>query len=184
MRKDLATAVSLLTGVAAIAVIFSFVVVVFAAMPDAFPGNETAPGQIKEQLDEIGEQVSLIVEKFKLIPKIYELSPLYGPVGTAVTVSGSGFALDNSIFVHGRTVLSGVESIGGTLFTFVLSESFTCSVGSACPIKVVNENGISNARVFYLIEPPLVLPFPLPPPVEPTSSPIEPPPSPRQRRPF
>ena len=119
-------------------------------------------------------------------PRIKDVSPDYGSSGITVTITGTGFTpVNNAIFVRGKTVVSGLSSDdAGTIIQFVLPAEIPCPVWSsdenkkpapkkACPIKVINSNGISNAKPFKLI-----MDAPAEPPPEPTPTPTPPPPPP------
>lgn len=121
-------------------------------------------------------------------PHIQDVSPDYGSSGITVTITGTGFTpVNNAIFVRGKTVVTGLPSDdAGTVIRFVLPAEIPCPVWSseeseskkpqpkkACPIKVINTNGISNARPFKL-----VMDAPAEPPPEPSPVPTPPPPPP------
>jgi len=82
--------------------------------------------------------------------KIYDIDPASGPVGTNITINGSGFTTDNSIVIKGKTIASGISSPDGTTINFVLPPEAPCKPPKACPLKVYvsNNKGISNAVPF------------------------------------
>lgn len=106
----------------------------------------------------------------KTRPKIKDVSPTSGTNGVTVTLIGTGFTPENNaIMVRGKTVVRGLSSDeGGTRVQFILPAEVPCTVQppKACPIKVVNSNGISNARPFKL-----TMVGPTEPPPEPTPTP-------------
>lgn len=92
---------------------------------------------------------------------IYSVSPVQGPIGTTITITGSGFTNDNTIMFDGMTAVRGVSAINGRL-TFVVPEYLQpyCPPGAYCLLYVVqtmqrayqltvqNTNGTSNATTF------------------------------------
>lgn len=105
-------------------------------------------------------------------PKITDIGPSSGSVGTKITLTGSGFTDDNAIFIRGQTVLRGILSLDGSSLEFALPDNTKCLPEQACPIKVTNLNGISNARPFRLTE--LVLAPPEEPPEQNATPPAPP----------
>lgn len=110
-------------------------------------------------------------------PKISNISPAEISVNTKVTLTGAGFTLENnSLFIRGKTILNNLTSHDGTEIIFAIPPDIPCDIGRACPVKIVNSNGISNAKVFKLAEvvsvPPEELPSvtPLPPTPTPVST--------------
>lgn len=101
-------------------------------------------------------------------PRISAVAPASVSVGSVVTVTGSGFVFDdNAVFVKGRIIIKGLTSPAGDSLTFSIPPNIPCAVDEACPIKVINWNGISNAKPFKLAQlplPPEPEPDPLPPP--------------------
>lgn len=93
-------------------------------------------------------------------PKIKEVSPQSGPLGSNITLTGNGFTeKDNAIFIRGKVVLRGIASPDTGTIVFHLPATVPCrlvddandnSKGSACPFKVVNAHGISNAKPFKI----------------------------------
>jgi hypothetical protein len=96
-------------------------------------------------------------------PAIRTLSPDSGPVGTIVTIVGSGFTSNNTIQFRGEQASfaagSPVQSVDHTTLVFHVT---TCpSYQLQCPaffvpagrytVNVVNGNGTSNAAVFVLV---------------------------------
>lgn len=143
-------------------------------------------GKVDKKTKEVINDLVVAIEK-KKPPKIQDITPSSGAAGIFITINGRGFTDDdNAIFVKGRTVMKGLRAYdGGTTLEFVLPSDIPCSASkpSACPIKVVNANGISNARPFKLasVAPPQISPEPEPIPAPgPAASPtpIPPPPSP------
>ncbi|MDO8600362.1 MAG: Ser-Thr-rich GPI-anchored membrane family protein [bacterium] len=122
--------------------------------------------------EKIGELIA--AKNHKKHPKITDLSPTSGPIGTKIILTGAGFTLENNaIFVRGKTVLQGLLSDdGGGTISFTLTPNIPCLPDQACPIKVINANGISNARPFKVTQ------LPLPPEPQPPSELIPPPPPP------
>ncbi len=143
-------------------------------------GGLTETGEIDARTQELMN--SLMVEGARQKPpKITDVSPTSGTAGVTVTVKGRGFTpANNAIFVRGKTIVSGLDSEdGGTSITFVLPSTAPCTANppKACPIKIINANGISNARPFKLVG------LPEPPAPEPEPTPIPTPvPSPEPER--
>lgn len=108
-------------------------------------------------------------------PKITDIEPSSGSVGTKITLTGSGFTDDNAIFIRGQTVLRGILSLDDSSLTFILPDNTKCLPEQACPIKVTNLHGISNAKPFRMTE--LILTPPEQPP-EPNATPPAPPAAP------
>lgn len=164
-----------------------------------FFGNSTENALKKfQQVAHIGESGSVDKKTNELIsdlmrqgtrksrPKIQTVSPDYGSSGITVTITGTGFTpVNNAIFIRGKTILTGLTSDdAGTVIQFVLPAEIPCPMSTseenkkpnpkkACPIKVINTNGISNAKPFKLI-----MDAPAEPPPEPTPTPTPPPPPP------
>ncbi|MDP3697145.1 MAG: peptidoglycan-binding protein, partial [Candidatus Taylorbacteria bacterium] len=127
--------------------------------------NETTRKKINDLAAAIGRKQS---------PKITSITPSEISVTTKVTLTGSGFTLENnSLFVRGKTILTGLTSHDGTEIVFAMPADILCEIGSACPIKITNSNGISNAKPIKLVE--LVSPPPPEPLPEPTPTPTPPP---------
>ncbi len=105
-------------------------------------------------------------------PKITGASPTTVQVGTTVTLAGSDFAATgNAIQARGRTIATGLSAAGGTTLTFSFPDGTPCRADQgACPLKVQNDNGISNAVPIRVI--PGVAPTPIP---TPTPAPVPPP---------
>jgi hypothetical protein len=96
-------------------------------------------------------------------PVISNLSPVSGPIGTQVSITGSGFtATGNSIGLKGYTAASNLTSSDGKSLQFTIPATLApnCSSGVACPqfilqvtagdysVTVINANGISNLQTF------------------------------------
>ena len=136
--------------------------------------NLPVRGEIDGKTKEVMNRMMIEIAR-KRPPKLLEVTPDSGDQGVKVTLFGRGFAdEDNAIFVRGKTIVTGlVSDQGGTEISFILPSDTPCVVGQACPLKVLNKNGISNARPFKLaaalvpIEP---LPPPPPPPTEDTQA--------------
>ena len=95
----------------------------------------------------------VFVQNGKAPPKIDSVSPQAGSLGTQLTLTGSRFtAQTNSILVEGKTIASNLSSFDGTSITFTLPPNVPCQAPAACPLKVSNENGISNAVPFKAVE--------------------------------
>jgi hypothetical protein len=92
------------------------------------------------------------------------IEPRSGPVGTVVTIIGTGFAArDNKIFFGtGRGVASVSSRRNGSTLQFSVPRRFTTCPGAACltlslpvaagtyPVFVVNSAGRSNALTFVV----------------------------------
>jgi hypothetical protein len=94
------------------------------------------------------------------------VSPSSGPVGSTVTLAGSGFLPDNKVLFDGSVAASDAKpasSANGTetlVITVPSSMGADCKAGQACPmyailvtpktysVTVENENGDSNAVEF------------------------------------
>ncbi|GEM_PF-3098536 len=89
----------------------------------------------------------------KTPPKIDSVSPQAGSLGTQLILTGSRFTPNtNDILIQGKTFLNDLPSPNGTTVTFTLPGNTPCQPKAACPIKVSNENGISNAVPFKMVE--------------------------------
>ena len=96
-----------------------------------------------------------------IAPVITSLAPASGPVGTAITIQGSGFTADNSVRFRGfrdSFEVAAVRSENGTTLLFQVS---TCpAYQPQCPgryiapgayrVTVVNVNGSSGEAAFSL----------------------------------
>lgn len=107
------------------------------------------------------------------VPVIYSISPTYGPIGTQVTISGTGFGYSgcttyycgNGITTNtinfGGAIIPNVYSYNGTNLVFTVPSNLnTCYPGLYCtqvylpvnpgiyPIFVTNANGVSNSVNF------------------------------------
>lgn len=109
----------------------------------------------------------------KTHPKISAITPDQISIGTTVTLSGQGFTLEhNSLMVKGRIILKDMTSDEGATLMFTMPPAIPCVPDKSCPIKIVNKNGISNAKPFKLVESPRP---PEEPPVQETPPPPPPP---------
>ena len=137
-----------------------------------------ATGNIDEPTRKKINDIAAAVER-KQPPKISAIAPAEISVSTKVTLTGTGFTLENnSLFIKGKTVLTGLTSYDGTEIVFAIPADIPCEIGPACPIKITNSNGISNAKPIKLVEavvPPT--PEPIPEPI-PTPTPAPAPTSP------
>ncbi len=118
-----------------------------------------------------------------LAPSITALSPTSGPIGTAISITGSGFTpTGNKIFINGITgsPIDNLSSMDGTLIKLKLPSQVwpqmpPCPPGMACiqvmpnpvtltpgiyTISMINANGKSNSATFKVIST-TVLPCPL-----------------------
>lgn len=153
-------------------------------------------GEVDEKTKEILNLLLVAGDK-KKPPKITDVTPASGSAGITVTLTGNGFTADNNaIMLRGKIVATALKSYdNNTQIDFILTPTASCSPGAkkACPIKVVNANGISNAKPFKLTEflltppeidpttPPLPSPTPVPTPSPtpiptPSPTPVPPPP--------
>ncbi len=104
-----------------------------------------------------------LVNPTNSVVNINSLNPASGPVGTVVTVSGSGFAsTGNNVSMRNYQVASNLTSSDGKTLQFTIPETLAphCAVGTACPqyivsvipgdysVVVTNANGTSNAQIF------------------------------------
>jgi hypothetical protein len=108
-------------------------------------------------------------------PTLTSLTPAVGPVGTQVTVTGSGFTSTNNIVNFGNGIASSVSSPDGTSLSFTVPTYWlpACTLSiPACPfaqvlivpspydVSVTNANGMSNSMVFIVgqlaMQPPIV----------------------------
>lgn len=130
-----------------------------------------------EETGTVGPKTGQKIAEFELAmdrkahPKISGIAPDQISIGTTVTLSGRGFTLENnSLMVKGRIILKDITSDDGVTLTFVVPPAIPCASDTSCPIKIVNKNGISNAKPFKLVEvfhpeePPVEEPLPPPPP--------------------
>ena len=97
-------------------------------------------------------------------PHINSVLPVSGPVGTKVTISGSGFTANNTVLLDSLVAASNISSAanGQASISFTVPSSIApdCKKGEACPmflrevisgtysVSVENQNGISNALNF------------------------------------
>ncbi len=126
----------------------------------------TVGPQTRGKLGELSAAVSR-----KERPRISAVSPENPIIGGELAVTGSGFTFeDNAIFVKGKIIVKSLSSADGSSLAFMIPSNIPCAADGheACPIKVVNKNGISNAKPIKLIQ----ADFP------PEPSPTEEPPSP------
>ncbi len=96
---------------------------------------------------------AVFVQNAKAPPKIDSVLPEAGSLGTQLTLTGSRFtSIKNNILIQGQTLLNDLPSSNGTTITFTLPGNIPCQPKAACPIKVSNENGVSNAMPFKVVE--------------------------------
>ena len=95
------------------------------------------------------------------VPKISSVTPIQGPVGTAVTITGSGFSSNNTVY-FGTGGTQNVPSYNGTTISYTIPSTIgpVCQSGYACPqylqqvtpgiynISVATTYGQSNAVPF------------------------------------
>ncbi len=93
------------------------------------------------------------------VPQLNQLSPIYGPVGSYVTVYGSGFASTGNIVYFGSGAITGVSSYDGKALSFLAPQYLSpyCAPGMYCAQYVVNvtpgtyevsiDNGFSRSNV-------------------------------------
>ena len=62
---------------------------------------------------------------------ITAVSPTSGPIGTLVTVRGTGFAAQNNAVKFGRGYIRGLSSSDGTTIRFSVPEGLDCARLSA-----------------------------------------------------
>ncbi len=135
-----------------------------------------------DQVGIVGPKTKGVLEELASItgrkerPHIMDISPANISVGSEVMLTGRGFTLeDNAIFVKGRVIMKELSSPDGNTLKFFVTLDIPCVPnGPACPVKVLNKNGISNAKPFKLVESefirePIVTPTPSP---TPTPTPI------------
>ena len=95
----------------------------------------------------------VFVQNGKTPPKIDSVSPAASSLGTQLILTGSRFTPNtNDILIQGKTLLNDLPSPNGTTVTFTLPGNTPCQPKVTCPIKVSNENGISNAVPFKVVE--------------------------------
>lgn len=130
--------------------------------------------------DKLGQIASAVGRKER--PHIDEISPNSVSLGDMATISGNGFTFEkNYLFVRGKLVLKDLVSADGSSIDFPVPPNIPCAIGQACPVKIANKNGISNAKPFKLAEPsippepqPTPTPVPTPTPPEPQITAISP----------
>ncbi|MEK7510057.1 MAG: IPT/TIG domain-containing protein [Patescibacteria group bacterium] len=151
-------------------------------------------GRVEGRTREVVNALLAVGERNKP-PKITNISGVSFSPGATLTIQGRGFiAADNSIFVKGKIVSRGlISDAGGTSVSFIIPNNIPCLPERACPIKIVNAHGISNAHPIKLdpmaqdpSQPPPpkpenrgkpTPPSPLPPPPPAPTPPPPPPPS-------
>jgi len=143
-------------------------------------------GEVDDKTKDTLDRLLVAGEK-KKPPKITDVTPASGSAGITVTLSGRGFTdEDNAIMMRGKIVATALASYdNNTQIDFILTSEAPCAPGSPkpCPIKVVNANGISNAKPFklesFIYTPPYINPnTPPEPEPEPLPEPVPPPPPP------
>jgi len=147
--------------------------------PDLFPNGSVTGSfdgatedaikkfQIKNRLEISGKVDATTMaklNKFDARTKQRQQLKLYSieDSGRLLKLTGTGFTKEgNSIQIKGRTILADQFSSDGTTLTFVLPPFVPCKIGSSCPVKIINYNGISNAIPFKLTNDPTP-PYPTP----------------------
>ena len=89
-------------------------------------------------------------------PFIAQMVPTSGPVGTGVTLSGSGFTPRGNTVRFGPGYIEDLGSPDGRALPFTVPEGYTLPYAGAFPpvqpgpheVRVVNANGTSNTVVF------------------------------------
>ncbi len=104
-----------------------------------------------------------LVNPTNSVVNINSLNPVSGPVGTAVTITGSGFAsTGNNVSMRSYLVAGNLTSGDGKTLQFTVPATLApnCAVGTACPqyivsvtpgdysVVVTNANGTSTAQIF------------------------------------
>ena len=118
--------------------------------PSSGPEVSLPPIASSARLAKTGELASAVARKKP--PKISAMAPASVSIDAPLTISGSGFTLmGNQILVKGNVVLTDIISQDGTTLSLALPPNTPCNIGPACPIKVVNANGISNAKPIRLV---------------------------------
>ncbi|OHA09666.1 MAG: hypothetical protein A3A44_02705 [Candidatus Sungbacteria bacterium RIFCSPLOWO2_01_FULL_60_25] len=141
-----------------------------AAAPAELPTNDASRNETERaeaEIRDLGQRIEAVNERIaKRPPRITALDPASGPLGTVITVRGSGFdAAENKIFIRGHIVIEHLPSSDGATIAFALPGDLACGIGEACPIKVITPLGISNAMPFKI-----TAGFVTPPPPEPTAT--------------
>lgn len=93
-------------------------------------------------------------------PFIAHMVPTSGPVGTGVTLSGSGFTALGNTGRFGPGYIENLESPEGRTLAFVVPDGYNLPYAGAFPpvqlgphrVWVVNANGASNRVVFTVTE--------------------------------
>ena len=60
------------------------------------------------------------------VVKVDSVAPTSGPIGTNVTLAGSGFSDNNAIKVKGKILMEGLSSEDGTTLSFTLPPEIPC----------------------------------------------------------
>lgn len=96
-------------------------------------------------------------------PVIAAITPKRAPLGTTITLRGSGFSTSSNMVRTGVQILEGIPSLDGTTLSFILrapvfekatpkEQAWSREHGVTFPlwIRVVNEKGVSNAEILTL----------------------------------
>jgi hypothetical protein len=89
-------------------------------------------------------------------PTIVAVSPIAGPIGTQVTITGSGFSREGNTVRFGPGYFEQVRSADRRTLVFAVTDCYNIPHLGACPpvspgphdVRVVNANGTSNGIVF------------------------------------
>lgn len=95
------------------------------------------------------------------------MTPVFGPIGTQVTLTGTGFTSTDNIVYFGGGVIMNIPSFDGKTLTFTVPSvasplclytspackvaSQVITIGSKYQVKVSNANGVSNAMLFHVV---------------------------------
>lgn len=151
----------------------------------AIMSRQTTPGDYPVSVTNangVSNQVTFTVTaaSTSTAPVISGIAPQSGPVGTSVTISGSGFSTDSQVNFGSLGKISGVISGSagsnlGNSFTFTIPEQIYVASGcdsrySTCaqavvevapgvyPLSIVNANGTSNTINFTVVSASTVAP--------------------------
>jgi hypothetical protein len=119
----------------------SFAITFFYFVPVAAPPVSTTPTQIAIDAPTAWSTVATAA------PEITSFSPTSGPVGTVITISGTGFDGVTSVKI-GRKLLTSVTGINSTTLTAVVPAGT-----SSGPIVVTNEFGSDFSDTNFTVTP-------------------------------
>src|SRR3989338_2474058 len=119
------------------------------------------------QLDNVSMQLHAAILAKQTTPTITSLSPTFGPIGTLVTITGTGFLPNNTVKFDFGSIFNVPSKKNGKTLTFMIPAKINddCSTSTPCPtdtwqnvvpraysVAVQNAAGASNAKPFLVID--------------------------------